>query len=793
MYISINWIKDFVNLDGIDIDSLIYNFTMSTAEVEGSVKYGYNTVGVVVGQILEIETVKEKENLSKVKVNLGEQIVETVCGAKNIFVGAKVPFAKNGAKLQGKTVSPYVIGDITSNGICLSQKELGMGADHSGVMILEDFANIGQDIKEIIPLEDTVFEIDNKSITNRPDLWGHYGIAREIAAITKRKLKPLQIEDLSIYDKLPKLDICVDNKKQCFRYTGITIENINKKVSTYEMKTRLYYTGFRSINLLADITNYVMLELGQPMHAFDKRFVEKINVSSLEEQKCFVTLDNVTRKLPVGTLMINNQNGPIAIAGIMGGQNSEIKEDTTSLFLESATFDSTLIRKSASKIGHRTDASTRYEKTLDPKLAKLATQRYIYLLKKEDKAIKITSAFTDIYLYHYKKVEIEIDKDFFDKYIGISIPMDTIVQTLTYLEFKVVRNKENLKVSVPSFRATKDVSLKADLIEEVSRIYGYDNIEAKSNLWNISPVEQDEIHILEYEVKRLLAEKYGASEVHSYVWYNEEKNRELEIEVEDNLKIVNGLNKADSTLRATMGASMLYAINTNLKYMQECSIFEIGRVFKYSFDNKTQEESKVLSVGLASTKETEEKLMLQAKSMIEAILKTQKNIKAVYEQNTQLKYKWIHKTNSYVIKLNDKVQGHISLVHPKVKNNIKKQANIVIAELRIDNLKEISSRKIIYAPITKYQTVNIDLTLTMDKKIKFEQIEKLIKNINLEYLMEYNLVDIYENEEKLPGKKSVTIKFVIGSHRKTLLKEEIDNHMNTLIDTFNKNHFNINI
>ena len=793
MYISTNWIKDYVDLEGIDVDALIYNFTMSTAEVEGCEKYGYDTTGIVVGQIESIEDVENSTKLHKVVVNIGTEKVHCVCGATNIFVGAKVPFAPAGAKVQSVEITKAMLNGIPSNGMCLSEKELGISADHSGVMILSENEKIGQDIKEIIPLEDTVFEVDNKSITNRPDLWGHYGIAREIAAITKRELKPLNLEDLSVYDNLKKLDITVDNAEECFRYTGITVENVKRNESPYKMRVRLFYAGMRSINLLADITNYVMLEIGQPMHAFDSRLLEKVVVKSLEKETEFVTLDGVVRKLPVGTLMINNEKTPVGIAGIMGGLDSEIVEDTTALFLESATFDSTLIRKTATKLGHRTDASARYEKTLDPEFAKIATARFISILKEIEPSVKVTSAFTDIYLKKYPTIYIDIEKAFFDKYIGIELGMDKIVETLTNLKFIVERNENKLRVEVPTFRATKDVSAKADLIEEVARIHGYDNIKPQANLWETTPVQADEIHTLEYETKKVLATKYGASEIHSYIWYNDDQNRELELEVEDNIKIVNGLNKADSILRANMGPTMLYALNNNLRFMPEAKVFEIGRTFSYNFNNENCKEYKVLGIGLASLKQTEKELMFEAKSMIDSTLKINKNMTATYVQACgSIKYNWVHTKNSYKVLLDNKEIGYIAVVHPKVSDKINKKASVVVAEIRVDNLSEIANNKVKYNPITKYQTVNFDITAIVDKTMKFETIDEAIKKAELEYLLEYTLVDIYENEEKMPGQKSVTVRFNIGSIDKTLSKEEIDSQMKKIIENFEKNNMNLN-
>ena len=476
--------------------------------------------------------------------------------------------------------------------------------------------------------------------------------------------------------------------------------------------------------------------------------------------------------------MINNENGPVAIAGIMGGLNTEIKDDTTGVFLESATFDATLIRKTAIKIAHRTDASARYEKTL---------------LKDLDSGVKVTSSFTDVYLKKYPTITIDINKKYFDRYIGVDLGINQIVETLTNLKFKVEQNGEDLKVEVPSFRATKDVSIKADLVEEVARIYGYDNIMPKSNLFEAVPITQDEIHTFEYNAKNILAQKYGASEIHSYVWYNKNLNSELQIEVEDNLKVVNSLSKGDDTLRAYMAPTMLYAVNNNLKYYPECKIFEIGRTFEYKFDNSNATEKKVLGISLASTKEDETSLMYEAKSMINSIFKTEKNIEPKYVlNNNELNHSWINKVNTYSIELNGVKCGYIACVHPKVIDNINKKAAIVIVEIRIDNLNEILSNKVVYTPVTKYQTTSLDLSVIVDKNVLYQEIKNIVDSLNIKYLLDYQYVGSYENEERLKDKKSVTIKFNIGSYDKTLSKEEIDGVLNTLITAFEKNNMIIN-
>lgn len=796
MYISINWIKDFVDLDGIDVEKLIYKFTMSTAEVEGIEKHGYDISGVIAAQILSVENVENSKKLHKLMVDTGKEKLQVVCGAPNVREGAKVVLATVGSKIGGKTIGKATLAGIESNGMCLSEKELGISDDHSGIIILDDDVKIGTDIKEIIPIEDIIYEVDNKSLTNRPDLWGHYGIAREIAAITGRKLKPLQVEDLRQYQKLEELSIGVENEDNdnplCFRYSSMRIENVTKKQASWKMKVRLYYCGMRSINLLADMTNYIMMELGQPMHAFDNRIVDSVNVKTLPEATKFTTLDGQERELDKGTLMIWHNDTPVAIAGVMGGLESEIEDDTTTLFLESANFDAVQIRKTAAKLDLRTDAAAHYEKTLDPELTEIAIARFIKVLREEDKDIKVTSRFSDVYVKKYPHITIEIDKDYIDRSIGKVITMDEITNTLKNLEYNIKVKGKNITIDVPTFRATKDVSQKADIIEEIARIHGYDNIIPESNLWKIAPVEKDPARELEYSAKELLATKYGASEIHSYVWYNTELNNELGIKVKDNLKIVNGIVRLDNTLRHEMAPTMLYAIEKNMKYMNECKVFEIGRTFDYHFDGKEAEEYKVLGIGLASTTDSEKDLVYTAKAMVDSIVGINKNLKVSYENVELVQSNWMHPVNTFAIKVDRQELGYITVVHPKIKDRINPKASIVVVELRIDTLGEMAKNEVVYKEVSKYQTVNFDLSLIVDKDVKYGDIEKVINNSNMEYLMDYSLVDIYENAEKLTGKKAVTVRFTIGSYTDTLTKEQIDSQREKVLTALKEKDMYIN-
>ena len=339
--------------------------------------------------------------------------------------------------------------------MCCSEREVGISDEHSGIMEIPAEYENGTDLKEIYQIDDIIFEVDNKSLTNRPDLWGHYGIAREFAALAGRELKPIEGVDLSAYDNLKKIDMKIEDPL-CQRYSCIQVENIKKNVSPVNMRIRLFYCGMRAINLLADLTNYLMLEMGQPMHAFDSRKVDKLRIKRFDKPFTFTTLDGVDRNIDENTLMICNDNTPVAIAGIMGGLDSEIVEDTTTLTLESATFDSVSIRKSTVRLAHRTDASMRYEKSLDPEMTVTAISRFVKLLTDIDSGVEVVSALTDEYAFRYDTIKLDFDKKFVDRYTGIEISNETIVKTLRSLGFEVKNEGDDFNVTVPSWRATKD-------------------------------------------------------------------------------------------------------------------------------------------------------------------------------------------------------------------------------------------------------------------------------------------------------------------------------------------------
>ncbi len=788
MYISVNWLKDYVNLDGVDIEELINKFTLSCAEVEGVEYKGKNLSGIVVAKILDVQNHPNSKKLHLLKVDAGDAVYDVVCGAPNVRAGLITAFAKIGAHVAGIDIGKATLGGCDSYGMCCSEHELGISENHDGIIDLPEDTPIGVDIKTILNIEDTIFEVDNKSLTNRPDLWGHYGIAREVAALTGRELKPLQLESL---DNFKGNKVSVDVKSEdCYRYVTTTVENVTKKQSGKNMQIRLYYCGMRGINLLADITNYIMLELGQPMHAFDNEIVKQIQVYNVEKDTEFVTLDGVNRTLNKGTMVIATNNNPVAVAGVMGGENSEITDNTTSVLIESANFNGATIRKTALGIGLRTESSARYEKMLDPELTMTALLRYVYLLKQQDAGAKITSQITDVYNYHYPKINIKLTQSFIDKYIGIKLPQQKIVDILKHLAFDVKVNGEEYEVVVPSFRATKDITSKVDIIEEITRIYGYDNIAPQTINQPLVSTKIDRAVELEYDIKYALANRYNLNETHSYIWYDTATNNALGIEPASVIRCVNSINKDNDKIRSTMIPSLLKVVVDNKNTYNEIGTFEIGRVVKQIRVDGLADETKSLGIVLYKKGADQNELLLKLKNVVdylfENVIKVEYSLNKATTTNTAY-----HPVNYYEIVCGGKVVGNINLLHPVVKKNIDANCGVAVCEINTSLVEQMPIVETKFEKISKFPTTKLDFNFLIPQTMLYKDIINIAKSIDSDLHYNVSLLDIYHNEND--AFVSYTLHYEINSFTKNLTSEDIDTFHKQVIAMFEKNGISLKI
>ena len=787
MFLSMNWISDFVDFTGLDKLELIHKFSLSTAEVENEILFkGSDLSGVVVAEIKSVENHPDSKKLHLLKVDTGEnELTDVVCGAPNVRVGMKTAFAKVGAKIGEIEIAPRPLAGHMSYGMCCSEAELGISDDNSGIMDITDDVPNGADLKDIYEIDDIVFEVDNKSLTNRPDLWGHYGIAREFAALAGRELKPLDVEDLKAYDGLKKVDLKIEDPL-CYRYSCLQVENITKSVSPVNMRIRLFYCGMRGINLLADLTNYLMLEMGQPMHAFDSRKVEKIRIKRFDKPFTFKTLDEVERNIDENTLMICNGDQPVAIAGIMGGLDSEIVEDTTTLTLESATFDAASIRKSTVRLAHRTDASMRYEKSLDPELTVPAIARFLYLLKQYDGGVQVVSALTDEYAYKYDTVELSFDKAFVDRYTGIEIDNDTILKTLTSLGFTAELDGDNFDVVVPSWRATKDVTIKADIIEEITRIYGYDNFDVNTTRSPLYPVRMDVVKENEDKIKDILVKRYSLHELHSYVWAYYDELKELGIEVEPNIKLANATNPNIETIRNSMIPTQLCQLNVNKGYAPEFGIFEIGRVVEGMDENNLCIEKKKLAISLFSKVKDVRDLYFELRDILAVITDDIKH-KQLEFKTAEATHGYEHPVNLNSIILDGEVIGKIGIVHPVVGKKLDKKAAIVFAEVDMQAFADKKNASIIYDEPSKFPPMDYDLSVVVPSGVLFSDLSQCWKNEGTEILKNVKIVDTYDTELF----HSITIRFEFSSSERTLSSAEVQAVMDKVIE--NLKGINVNL
>ena len=769
MFLSMNWIEDFVDLSGLDKLDLIHKFSLATAEVENEIFFkGKDLTGVVVAEIKSVEAHPQSKKLHLLKVDAGDgKLTDVVCGAPNVRVGMKTAFAKIGATLGDITITPRVLAGYTSYGMCCGESELGISDDNSGIMEITDDIPLGTDLKSVYDIEDIIFEVDNKSLTNRPDLWGHYGIAREFAAIAGRELKAPEMADLTVYNDLPEVDMKIEDTL-CRRYSTMKVENISRNISPVNIRIRLYYCGMRAINFLADLTNYLMLEMGQPMHAFDARKVEHIRIKRFDKPFVFQTLDGAERNIDENTLMICNGDTPVAIAGIMGGLDSEIVEDTTTLTLESANFDAASVRKSTVRLSHRTDASMRYEKSLDPEMTVPAIARFLYLLQKNDSGVKVVSRLTDEYAVKFPPVTLSFDQSFVDSYTGISIDGETIVKTLTSLGFGVEHEGTSFTVNVPSWRITKDVTMNADIIEEITRIYGYDNFEVNTTRSPLYPVRMTQVKTDEEKMKDLLVKKFALHELHSYVWAYNDELKALGIPVEDNVKLANATNPNIETLRNSIIPTQLCQVKTNTAYAPDFGIFEIGRVVNGLDENNLCIEHKNLAITLFSKTRDMRELYFRLRDILASLAADIKHSELTFIKSEPI-HSYEHPVNCNKIMLSGVELGRIGIAHPTVSKNIDKKANIVFAELDVEKFADCEDKGITYSEPSKYPSIEYDLSMDIPEGVLYSDLKKCWEQDNSGLIKGTSIVDTYDTADI----HRITVRLSFSSSERTLSSAEV--------------------
>lgn len=780
MYISRNWLKDFVKIpDSLSAKELGLKLTMAMAEVEGFVDQRESLQGVVVGEILEVKKHPNADKLKLAVVDVKDKKLNIVCGAPNIAKGQKVPVALVGTKLaSGMEIAKAKVRGEVSEGMLCAEDELGLGPDHSGILILDPKLVTGTSLAKALGLADIVYEIDNKSLTHRPDLWSHYGVARETAAILGEKLESYKVKNFK--DGREKLDIRVEDFKLCPRYMGVVIEGIKIEESPDWLKRRVEAVGMRSINNIVDITNYVMMEIGQPLHAFDYDKLEgqRIIVRSAKPGEKIKTLDDENRKLDEEILVIADAKQPVAIAGVMGGANTEIDNQTEKIIIESANFDHVSIRKTSDKLGLRTEASIRFEKSLDPSIAEFGIKKAIELILQLCPEAKIVSRIEDVKKFKLNHGPIEVGFDFINKRIGQQIDEKKVIGILTSLGFEVKRKKTGIEVFVPTWRATKDVSIPEDIVEEVARIFGYDNLEVVMPEVNMERPEINKERELEHKIKNILAYGFDMTEVYNYSFNSLDQIKSLGLDADKYIKVANPLSKETELVRRSLIPNLLDNMVLNNRFYDDIGLFEIGSTYL-----KEQKGFKI-------SDKTEKYLPLQEK-WLAGILQEKKNdqpfyiaknIVAALLSRLHLDYKLVKtdqvpafakKSRAVRINIKGKDFGYIAELDDSLYKKLDLEIKLAFFEFNLTQLVEIYSDEIKYKEIPKFPSIDLDISMIINKKILWEEVEAIVRGTEKELVRKVTFFDVYEGKGIPAGKKSIAFRIEYRSNDKTLTMDEV--------------------
>ena len=801
MNISYNWLKDYLDFDlqPDEVAAALTSIGLETGGVEEVQTIKGGLEGLVIGEVLTCEEHPNSDHLHITTVNVGgAEPLQIVCGAPNVAAGQKVVVAVNGTKLYDGdecfTIKRSKIRGVESNGMICAEDEIGIGTDHAGIIVLPADAVVGTSAKEYYNVKsDYVLEVD--TTPNRVDATSHFGVARDLAAYLKQNGKPANlkrpsVDAFKIDDEVPAIEVVVENKEACLRYSGITIKNVTVKESPEWLQNRLKVIGLRPINNVVDITNYILHGVGQPLHSFDADKIKgnKVVVRSATEGAKFVTLDGVERTLTDRDLMICNVEEPMCIAGVFGGLDSGVTEQTKNVFLESATFHPTWIRKTARRFGLNTDASFRYERGLDPNQTVEVMKRAALLIQ-EVAGGTITGAIQDIYPVPVAPYRVELTYDKVNTLIGKVIPVETVKSILESLEMKIVsETAEGLVIDVPVYRI--DVQRDVDVIEDILRIYGYNNVEfsdnVKSNLSYQTPTDRS------YKLQNLISEQLCGC------GFNEILNNSLTRSAYyDNLStypvshcvmLMNPLSADLNCMRQTLLFGGLESVEHNAKRKNgNIRFFEFGNCYDYNIDHKKEDETLAefsedyrLGLWVSGSRvdnnwahPNEKSSVYELKAYVENILvRLGVNLQKVIFGNLAND---IYSAGLSITTSSGRQLGTMGIVSPKICKELDIETDVYYAELSWTLLmKEIKKSKVTFSEISKFPAVKRDLALLLEKNVQFAEIEKIATESERKLLKDVALFDVYEGKNLPAGKKSYAVSFYLQDEGKTLNDKQID-------------------
>ncbi|EMJ97666.1 phenylalanine--tRNA ligase subunit beta [Leptospira alstonii] len=805
MKLSLDWMNDFTPLKEVGLDAILKKIAISVCEIDGADPYRPELDFVKIVKIESLEKHPSADKLQVAKVFDGSSKSQIVTGAANVKVGDLVPLAVPGAKLGEKEIVESELRGVKSSGMLCSEKELFLSEESDGVWVLNGLegAEVGKTVRSLLHYDDIIFDVDNKSITHRPDLWNHFGFARELASqlrlpITFNPFESLWNFDLSI--ELPK----VLENQNAHSYYASSIRDISILPSKRKFRSRLQKCGIRVINNVVDVSNYVMLEMGQPTHFFDKKFLESqggisLEVSYAKKAERFGLLDETSPSLEEEILLIRNQGKPVAIAGVMGGKESAVQNTSTEIVMESAVFAREKVRKSIRSTGIRSDSSVRYEKGLEATTTLPVIRRALNLLKENGcPSLKAGEPVGFLHTPH-KEVHIHTNIHFINAKLGVTLSQGDITDILERLHFVVSWKGDQLEVLVPKFRHNYDITIPEDLVEEIGRTRGYDTIQVAPLLAEVKTPIRNLSRELEKKCKTFFSGSLGYHEVFNYSFQSLKEN-ELDGDPKLSVKIKNEMPEEQSFLRNSLLPSLLKNIRTNQDRFGEIKIFEFGRA--YFNLPEPENEKKFLSFAVSYDRKSSES---DLKLLEEDFLKVRKEIESllnsiqIFETTWEIKPEPIFHPGASLRLVgrsseNDRLNiiGNLGYVHPAVLDSFELKKRVIYGSIEFEKIVELwnQNRKVSrFIVPSQFPEAEIDLSILIGEKENTNVFTDLVKKESISELEEGWVYSQFAGGNVPEGKRSVSYRFRLVNYEKTFTQERIKEISDQLVALAGKNGF----
>jgi len=766
MKISLNWLQDFITLKTKDFDLIQERITNRSAEIEEVIKEGDLFNKIVVGEILKIEKHPNANKLKVTQTTTGEHTFQIVCGAKNIKVGHRVPVSLVGAKLpNGLKIQKTKIRGVESQGMICSETELGIAEESVGIWELPNDAKVGMPLAEYLGMNDVTLDIDNTALTNRADLFSHVGFANEFVAndlATPKKQQEITIPQ----SKTPfPFQIEIQNPEDCPVYSAVIVKNIAIKPSPEWMQKRLRAVGIRPINNIVDVTNYVMMELGIPTHAFDLKKIHgrKIVMRKSRIGEKITTLDSVERKLNADVIILEDERKIFDLCGIMGGKNSEISAETKEILIHLPVYHPTLIRKAMLALAHRTDASTMYEKGVPYIRSMQGLQKTLELILEFLPGAEVASEILEINSTEAEERIIDLPKAEIARVLNKDIGESTALKILTDLSFEVKNLQAEYQVKVPPTRFG-DVTGKHDLVEEIVRIYDVNTLFPVLPIASIKPTELNQSRVLERKIKDKLAE-IGFNEILTYTFIGPELCQKIGLEVIDEvIEIQNPISQEITLMQTSLLPSLMENIEKNSRYQESFNVFEFGRTF-FKINKAKHHEEKHIAGAMVNSD------FYSLKGRVEVLFQSVALTPRFVPVNN--KEKFMHPGRSCEILVGKEIVGFIAEVHPQIKQNFDIDKSVNLFEISFSKILATKQKKLVYKPISKYPSIKLDLSILVNQKTPAAKLLQTLQKTD-QLIVSAEIIDLYEGKQIPQGKKSLTFSIVYQALDKTLTDSDVE-------------------